>query len=339
MEIGDIPQSIRGDPWFEDGNIILLADSDESTAVAFKVHRGVLARQSEIFQSLFEVAQPPPDSETIEQCPVIRMHDIPVELSNLIKALYDGPHGLNTEHLPGIDSFFYVAGILRISTKYCIASLRSQAIRHLTQTWSYTLRGHDDMLNRALNTSEERGLSYPYVHPLHVLNLARAVDVQIIVPSALYFLSLYPLDDILRGDHPKLLVEHPSRPPSELNAQDLKSYTLMFQYRLQLVLDFVRKTCGARTLSVKCANEQRCRKGFAQLANRLSREWVMRTGPIHFMSQSINELNGFQDVCTSCRVNFRKDVTKAREDAWMNLPLAIGLPPWDQLEASDLAKW
>ncbi|KAI0702262.1 hypothetical protein BC835DRAFT_1404355 [Cytidiella melzeri] len=334
IDVTHIPHSIRGDPWFEDGNIILLADPEDSAAVAFKVHRGVLARHSEVFQSMFEGAQPPPHEENFEQCPVVRMHDVPVELSNLIKALYDGPHG----HLRGIQDFFYSAGILRIATKYCITHIRVQAIRHLTQTWSHTLRGHDDMLEHALSTTEEEGLSYPYVHPLHVLNLARAVDVRIIVPSALYFLSLYPLTDILRGDHPKLLVEHPSRPSSTLTAEDLQAYALMFQHRLQLVLHFVRKTCGARTPSDRCSSGPNCRKAFAQLSNRLSREWLPRTGPIHFMSQALDELADFPGICGHCRTAFKKDVSAAREEAWTTLPTAVGLPTWEQLEAVDLAK-
>ena len=194
------------------------------------------------------------------------------------------------------------------------------------------------MLERALNTPEEGGLSYPYVHPLHVLNLARAADIRIVVPSALYFLSLYPLTDILRADHPKLLVEHPSRPSSQLTADDLQMYTLMFQYRVQLILHFVRKTCGARSSAENCTNPSACRKSFSQLSNRLSREWLPRTGPIHFMSQAVDELAGFPDICSPCRAAFKRDVKTAREEAWNNLPIAVGLPPWAQLEAAEFAK-
>lgn len=109
MNLSYIPESIRGDPWFEDGNIILVADledalstNDHDSAVAFKVHRGVLARHSEVFQSMFEVAQPSSGSESYESCPVVRMYDLPIELSNLIKALYDGAHGLYVTHMQGI---------------------------------------------------------------------------------------------------------------------------------------------------------------------------------------------------------------------------------------------
>ena len=89
-----IPPANRDDPWFEDGNIVLLVEDDNHRLLkAFKVHRGVLARQSEIFETMFDIPQPPPGLDPIEQingCPVVRMYDLPNELSDLIKALYDG---------------------------------------------------------------------------------------------------------------------------------------------------------------------------------------------------------------------------------------------------------
>lgn len=83
-----VPRKQRGDPWFDDGNIILLS---EDSSVAFRVHRDFLSRHSEVFKSMFELPQPPTDdSESLEGCQVVRMFDQPIELSNLIKALYDG---------------------------------------------------------------------------------------------------------------------------------------------------------------------------------------------------------------------------------------------------------
>lgn len=89
------PQSIRGDPWFEDGNIVLLVEDDNQTPLrAFKVHRSVLARHSEVFETMLDIPQPTPGMSTmiehIDGCPVVRMYDHPEELSDLIKALYDG---------------------------------------------------------------------------------------------------------------------------------------------------------------------------------------------------------------------------------------------------------
>lgn len=236
-----------------------------------------------------------------------------------------------------LDDFFYLAGILRLSTKYFVGHLRSQAIRHLTQTWSYTLRGHDAMVDLALKSPVIENMSHPYVHPIHVLNLAREVNVQIVVPSALYFLSLYPLTDILRADHPKLLVKHPSRPSSQISTVDIQAYTLMFQYRLDVILDFVRRFVGERVAHPQCQNHQTpCMRGFAILTSRLSRSWNARTGPLHYMMQAVQEISDDGSICLSCRRSFREDVIRLREDIWDNLPAVVGSKTWDDLRAMDL---
>lgn len=50
-----------------------------------------MARHSEVFESMFLVPQPATEIvETMDGCQVVRMWDTPVELSNLIIALYDG---------------------------------------------------------------------------------------------------------------------------------------------------------------------------------------------------------------------------------------------------------
>jgi hypothetical protein len=136
---------------------------NSAVTVTFRVHRGVIARHSEVFDSMFLVPQPGADMvETMDGCQVVRMWDSPLELSNLIIALYDGAYvqrlnTLDTSNPPPrkfsnerLEDFYYLAGILRLASKYFVTKLRAQAILHLTQTWSYTLKGHDDMVEAAL---------------------------------------------------------------------------------------------------------------------------------------------------------------------------------------------
>ncbi|KAI9058313.1 hypothetical protein FKP32DRAFT_1597398 [Trametes sanguinea] len=204
--------------------------------------------------------------------------------------------------------------------------------------WPYTLEGHDRFVERAVNGPLVDDMTYPYVHPLHVLNLARETHVSIIVPSALYFLSLYCLSDILKADHPKLRVEHPSRPSSELSAHDLEKYTLMFQHRINIVLDFIRQQCGGRAPSKACQGQPGlCQKAFHRLGSKLSRSWVVRTGPLHYTVQAIDELADDPNVCRPCRRAFRTDVVALRERIWEGLPGIVGLPSWKELERMDLA--
>lgn len=212
-----------------------------------------------------------------------------------------------------------------------------QAIRFLSETWGYTMKGQDIMLDCALKATPVDGMTYPFAHPLHLLNLARDTNVSLIVPSALYFLSLYPLHDILRGDHPKLQVEHPSRPACTISARDLQDYTLMHQHRLELTLDFIRRTCGERQAIAGCKGDRAaCTKAFARLSSRLSRAWNLRTGPFHFMIQAVDQLDEDHSICMPCRRSFGQDVVVMREELWKELPSKIGLPPWEELIARDL---
>nr|GAT60117.1 predicted protein [Mycena chlorophos] len=270
------------------------------------------------------------DVEMFEGCQVVRMWDAPVELAALIVALYDGVKFRNAS----IADWFHLAGILRLSSKYFIGSLRRQAIEYLSQTWSPTLIGHDQMVEAALRTPAQDGLTYPWVHPLHVLNLAREVNVRIVVPSALYFLSLYQLDDILRADHPKLTVSHPSRPSSDLH--DVREYTLMFQKRMDLILSFVRSFCGERKPLPSCQSSTACAHGFARLTSRLGRSWIVRTGPLHYMVQAVGDLRDKGEVCKPCLQAFTSDVTALRERTWNELPGVVGLPSWEELVELDL---
>ncbi|TFK40674.1 hypothetical protein BDQ12DRAFT_733879 [Crucibulum laeve] len=327
--LNDLSIGIRGEPWFDDGNIILVT---QDAPTAFRLHRGVLARHSEIFQDMFAIPQPSSEVEMFEGCQVVRMYDNPSELSNLVKALYDGVKFRNTN----IQDFFYLAGILRLSTKYFISHLRMASIQHLARTWSYTLKGHDEMVDKALSTPAIGDMTYPYVHPLHVLNLAREVNVNIVIPSTFYFLSIYPLAEIMQADHPKLKIEHPSKPSSTLSLTDIQLYTLMFQHRLQVIQDFVRQFCSEKATSRKCPYSTACARGFSRLVSQLNRSWSLRTGPLHYMRQAIKEVDHDSTICEACKTNFKEDVTHLRRKLWSELPVILGLPTWPELEVAEL---
>jgi hypothetical protein len=72
------------DLWFDDGNIVVICASS-----AFKVHRGHLARHSEVFQSLFSIPQPC-DAERFEGCDCVVFHDSALDMLYFLRALYDG---------------------------------------------------------------------------------------------------------------------------------------------------------------------------------------------------------------------------------------------------------
>ncbi|THH07411.1 hypothetical protein EW145_g3389 [Phellinidium pouzarii] len=345
----------KGEPWFEDGNLILEADNN----AYFKIHRGVLARQSEVFKDMLALPQPS-NTSTVGELETVRMFDLPAELSNLLKAIYDGVIFQDRD----IEDFFFLASILRLSTKYFVAHLRRQAIEALAQTWSYTLEGHDTMIERAVQApmgSPPNDLTYPYVHPIHVLNLCRETHVRVIVPSALYFLSMYPFPDLLQCTHPKLAVESHTglpRPSSTLSIEDMSNYSLMYQHRIELILDYVRRFCSERRSHEECSwrrddsdtptlrrrpldsqEVDPCSHTFARLASKASRSWFTRTGPLKWMLQTEQYLEGYDmKLCYRCKEGFRSDLKFHRLSIWKALPGIVGMPSWETLLESDLPR-
>lgn len=69
--------------WFEDGNLIVQAGHR-----VFRVYRGVLAARSPVFHDMLSFPQPS-DSELLEGCPVVRLHDDSAEVLIFLKAIFD----------------------------------------------------------------------------------------------------------------------------------------------------------------------------------------------------------------------------------------------------------
>ncbi|KAI0060251.1 hypothetical protein BV25DRAFT_1807603 [Artomyces pyxidatus] len=186
------PQLTRHpDLWFSDGSVVLHAED-----TLFRVHMSQLSRRSVIFHDMFSLPQPDACApraiiadETYDGCPLVRLHDSADDVASLLTALYDGPSfGCND-----LDDFVTVAGILRLSTKYVMDSLRAKALAHLSLAWPSTLKGWDAREDRArafeLESSSEGAYLYP--SPIAVINLARETNAHSLLASAFYDLSRY----------------------------------------------------------------------------------------------------------------------------------------------------
>jgi hypothetical protein len=75
--------------WFSDGSVVLKAEG-----TLFRVHISQLVRRSLFFRDLFSLPQPGKDAVELDGtfggCPLLVLHDSAEDLSNLLKALYDG---------------------------------------------------------------------------------------------------------------------------------------------------------------------------------------------------------------------------------------------------------
>ncbi|TBU40630.1 hypothetical protein BD309DRAFT_967019 [Dichomitus squalens] len=203
--------------WFSDGSLILRAHS-----VLFRVHISQLSRKSAFFRDLFSLAQPEctagSNAQYLEGCPVLDMYDFPEDVANLVKVIYDGPNFGSHDRR----DFVTLSSILRLSSKYLIEeTTREKALAHIRTAWPSTLKGWDLREDLArlheAETGQPRGSRYP--HPIAVINLAREIDADELLPAAFYELSRYSFAQIFEpapGDP----LEPPTPPEPSL------SYTL-----------------------------------------------------------------------------------------------------------------
>ncbi|KAI1782785.1 hypothetical protein LXA43DRAFT_1068289 [Ganoderma leucocontextum] len=217
--------------WFSDGSLILRAHS-----TLFRVHISQLCRKSVFFRDLFSLPQPSePDrnERQLEGCPVLDLHDSPEDVANLVKVIYDGPNmepapkgsavatALREDVEKAIDGspshyanllyqisnfgsndrrdFIASSGVLRLSSKYLIEeTTRQKALAHIRTAWPSTLKGWDlrEDVARAheAETGQPRGNRYP--HPIAVINLAREIGADDLLPAAFYELSRHSFAQI-----------------------------------------------------------------------------------------------------------------------------------------------
>jgi hypothetical protein len=71
------------DVWFEDGTIILEAES-----IQFKVYKGILAANSTVFNDMLVVGSTPENNEMVEGCPVVHVFDSALDMKHFLKALH-----------------------------------------------------------------------------------------------------------------------------------------------------------------------------------------------------------------------------------------------------------
>lgn len=333
------------DLWFSDGSVVLQAES-----TLFRVHKSQLARRSVVFSDMFTLPQPVVTTshatfadESYEGCPVVRLHDSAEDVSNLLLALYDGPtFGGNDP-----DDFAIVSGILRLSTKYAMDSLRSKAIAHLNIAWPTSLKGWDlreDKVHAYDLTSptEHTGL---YPEPIDIINLARETNAPSLLPAAFYDMSRYTFSQIFEpiDDDP------PSRfrgaaAGGTLSSDDMRRLALGKEASAHAVSAVIHGMGRGPLLHSRkgtfslhphppahhavtvCSTPGACRREFAELVVLATQHYVCDrergyADPL-YVAEELGALKS-ADVseCRACARSLEVWAAKERERMWKMLPL------------------
>ena len=85
---GDRPEKTAQqdiDFWFEDGNIIIVAQNTK-----FRVYRGPLIKHSLVFRDMLSLPQPVENSEKLQDLPIIYLEDHPSDVRRILSGFIFG---------------------------------------------------------------------------------------------------------------------------------------------------------------------------------------------------------------------------------------------------------
>lgn len=172
------------DFYFPDGSVVIIVEN-----TAFRIHKYVLARHSEIFNGMWDVPQPP-TSDMYDGCPSVKLTDSKTDFIDVMRVMYDVFYfdALRADAKLK-DLINFISGILRVSTKYNMVAIRKKCISVMQGAFPSTLATCDIVLSK----------KYEYVpsEVVRIIPLARETNVPVVLPWAFYLCGHISVEGIM----------------------------------------------------------------------------------------------------------------------------------------------
>ncbi|KAF8055419.1 hypothetical protein FPV67DRAFT_1541628 [Lyophyllum atratum] len=274
--------------WFDDGTLVIKAENTE-----FKVYLGLLCSKSSIFRDMFVLNPHVPER-------VVELSDSPLELSYFLKALHDTD--FFPQPKPALAApFAIVAGILRLSDKYDVPTLRKRALEHLAVVYPTSLAAY------ALYPRFE---SSNVSDHLNAIKLSRDFNIPWIRPMAFYHYLSQPLSAVLTTLH-----------SSDLSGEDVD--LCIRGVRELKTLQFLAGAPTRIIIGKLCNACHKCSIAQTEILNRISSD--DRASPLEV---GTSYLDG---ICPDCGPKVKVRYTQS--DVWDKIPVRFDIAnTWSELE-------
>ncbi|KDQ56535.1 hypothetical protein JAAARDRAFT_58838 [Jaapia argillacea MUCL 33604] len=300
----DVQPLIRSaDVWFDDGNVILIAESTQ-----FKVFRGILSASSPIFQDMFSLSTEVPE-ESIDGCPVVHLSDTTADVSHMLRALHDRRYFRDQ----GFQPIVVIGAILRLGMKYNITHFVEDATARLQSEFPHSLGEYEKLPDGWVAIEEAPG------NLLDVIALAWETKMLSTLPVAFYCFCLgddfstYLLKGKIRSDHSTAILS------SEDQRRCIFGKEKLIQLQAETSFGWLHTSSNCGVTRRDC--EMKKLRLFASLwspspelciLDAWSAEWEV-------------------GLCASC-IDFGREAFEAgKQGAWSKLPSFFDLPPWNEL--------
>ncbi|KIJ56892.1 hypothetical protein M422DRAFT_773635 [Sphaerobolus stellatus SS14] len=288
--------------YLEDGNIVLAVEE-----TAFRVHRSVFSKHSDVFRDMFLNAVPPQEEgRTYDGCPVIELTDHAEDVATLLKSIYE-----NRQYSE--EKTIHLARLLKMSNKYLMGSVYDRVFKSLQQR----MPDNFEKFKRHFLQSDVQPM--PIELAIAVAEAAMTTGTDVLLPSLLYNFCRVASTEQL-GKLPPAIVAKVAAGKQNL------SFAM-----LRFVADVVKKRTSA---SSPCYSGN-CRAAWALIKD------LMDDNIYGSMIRIFNPLRVYAHIlslgdrlseCPKCRAERTQVFQNECEKVWNDLPKMFGLGEnWEDL--------
>ncbi|KAJ7510700.1 hypothetical protein B0H11DRAFT_1700976 [Mycena galericulata] len=300
--------------WFKDASLIFQAETS-----LFRVYSGILAARSSVFRDMLAFPQPePPESDIVDGCPRIILHDTAADVTALFQAIYDSSFFV-PPFSPPLET---LGGILRLSIKYDVDYLRQRCLRHLSDIYPTTIKDWD-RLGYSRDIINLR--APPNVYSVfQILDLLKSLPADTaapwLIPAIMYLGCSNPIQRIVDG---VALGGTPEMTPEK------RAILIAYPEQavaVESVLRFLKQRFAG------CQTPEKCNAELLQLSQFVAENWAACHFPLEIWEEhDWDQVAG--DLCNACLQQCRKTHAAARQVFWDRMPGIFGVEyRWEELE-------
>ncbi|KAF8590839.1 hypothetical protein K439DRAFT_1167305 [Ramaria rubella] len=287
--------------YFEDGNLVVIVEE-----VAFRLHRGLLARHSPVFRDMSAL----PNSSTglgdgfFDGCPVVRLQDRVTDVVELLRCLYDH------FDMDGSDSE-KITSVLRLSTKYLMDNLRALALNSLAKRYPTTLTEWD---------RGDHGFSRDDC--ADIIKVAYELDAHVLLPAAYYQLCSIETEKVfaLGLSSPVLHNYVLGKEKISLSLPRFIEEELFYFDVTPIPGCFRGKGCTVQLSAL-----------YKHALHIIQQPDAYHTPTPLEAIDSLYTSSNVKNICMACQDHVEEQVFQARSRIWKSLPDTFRLESWQEL--------
>ncbi|KAF8193261.1 hypothetical protein K438DRAFT_1589597 [Mycena galopus ATCC 62051] len=301
------------DLWFFDGSLVIKAG-----AKLFRVYKAQLAARSTVFKAMIESGIPENQGdELIDGIPVVVLHDAAEDVEVFLRAIFDSSYFMPS---PERAYFTDVIAILRLSHKYDVEYLHRRALQHLeVDFYRGSVEEYMTIKSRHLKYNRTHGHNLRYST---LIGAALEVGALWLLPMAYYAFSFRKFEALL-----SILSDNDANHPYVRTC--LAGWHRMMRANIDL-----------HRFLLQAEPRPYCLKpnGTCTVAHNTWRTMVVDfdegiCAPFDSWELMISTAKVAADFCIPCHAAATKNMQRALDIFWNDLPSYFDLPGWSDLNA------